>query len=272
MTTTKKTTPAEVKTKPYMSGSAFDQETMKKSIIFFGSLVMVFFLILLICSMATFDQIILRAAVNLIVEAAVILVFYNNGISHGTNAVSRGEIAWQSQEKGREISPAERKLCYHPMKGFLIGLLGTMPFLILGLILAVTTKAQTASQGTVPSWLQGYLGRSEIGGALVAYTEPKGLDAMDMIRIIVRIAVLPFINLVGASNYGAVLWVERLSPLIILVPAISYGLGYTRGPSVRSRVLTEIAENAKKRQRRERKERRMRRMGGNNRREPEQLN
>ena len=43
------------------------------------------------------------------------------------------------------------------------------------------------------------------------------------------------------------LLLERLSPIIVLLPAIAYGTGYLQGQKERTRIHTGIAENRKSR-------------------------
>ncbi len=264
--------PQNVVKKPFLKGKVIDGETWKKAALFFGSLVMMYFVTLIVCSMTGFSQVFLRIAVNLVIVVGILMIFYNNGVNHGSNAVARGEIAWQKQEKGTPLAESEQQLCYQPMKGFVMAAIGTIPVVILGVILALTATKQTATQGTLPSWIQNYLNRSEVGEALTAYTNPKGLSFVELIRIVVRIIVLPFINMVGtASDKTAVLWVERLSPILALLPAAAYGIGFTRGPDVRAQVHTEIAANTKRRIRREKREKRLR-LQAAERKGPKQLN
>ena len=103
----------------------------------------------------------------------------------------------------------------------------------------------------------------------MAYTVREGMSAVDVIRIIVRICVMPFVSMAGAENRDAMLMVERLSPLLVLLPAIAYGTGYLQGQKERTRIHTGIAESRKNRARKEKRARkaRMNRPKG-----PEQLN
>jgi hypothetical protein len=106
--------------------------------------------------------------------------------------------------------------------------------------------------------MQAYMRRDEVAAPLVSYLESTGMGLTDILRIIVRLAVMPFVSLVGADNYQAVYWVEKLSPLILLIPGCAYGIGYLSGPALRSKVHTAISESNRKRIRREKKERRRR--------------
>ena len=83
--------------------------------------------------------------------------------------------------------------------------------------------------------------------------------------------VMPFVNIAGAGNKAGILLIERLSPLILLLPAASYGTGYLTGRNIRTQVHTAISTNDRKRIRRENR-RRAARNGGGRRDEPEQLN
>ena len=71
-------------------------------------------------------------------------------------------------------------------------------------------------------------------------------------------------------EHNPVLLLERLSPLILLLPAAVYGTGYRTGKKIRTRIHTVISENDRKRVRKEKKrirERNSPRIKG-----PEQLN
>ena len=258
----------EVK-KPFLKGAPLDENTLRNSLAFFGILIVIVFVSFIACASASFDIVILRVLLNLAVVLVCGVIFYNNGAGRGAEAVTRGEILYQRQEKGQTFSESERKICFHPAKGFLIGVIGSLPFLIAALILAVNTTVQTTGSGTLPSWMQAYIRRSDIGGALVNYTQPDGMNAVDYLRAFIRICILPFVNMIGYNNKYALLTIERLSPLILLIPAVSYGTGYMTGRKIRTRIHTVISENDRKRIRKENKRKKMR---SSRVKEPEQLN
>ena len=81
---------------------------------------------------------------------------------------------------------------------------------------------------------------------------------------------MPFISMCGAENKDIILIVEKLSPVLVLLPALAYGIGYLQGPAMRKRVHTEIAANRRKRMLREKRERKAR--IAIKPKEPEQLN
>ena len=73
-----------------------------------------------------------------------------------------------------------------------------------------------------------------------------------ILRTSVRIIIIPFVNIVGSENKNGLFLLERFSPFIMMLPAISYGTGYMTGKKIRTRIHTAISENEKKRVRKER--------------------
>lgn len=268
--TTKKKQPVEQVTKPFLTGSPMDERTVKGALGFFGLLVLAGAMSFLVCSALNMSNGVLRIILNLGVEALILLFFYNNAISRGSDAVARGEILYQRQEKGKSFSPTERSICFHPLKGYLTGILGTVPILLCAIVLAVTAQRQMTGYGALPGWISAFQHRSEVGDALVAYTTREGMGLTDVLRIIIRVAVMPFISMAGSENRDALLWVERLSPLIVLLPALAYGTGYLQGKRERTKIHTGIAESSRTRARKEKRARKAR--AGRGPRTPEQLN
>ena len=261
--------PVQPVTKPFLKGSPFDERTVKAALGFFGLLALSILMGFLISSMMNFDIVWLRALLNVTVEAMILLIFFNQAAGRGADAVARGEILYQRQEKGLEVSASEKAVCFHPLKGFLTGFLGTLPLLVCTILLALTTSVQHTGAGALPSWLSVYQRREEIGDPLVAYTITSGMGLTDVVRMITRVSIMPFVSMVGSENRMGMLLLERLSPLVSLLPALAYGCGYLSGVKTRTRVHTEIATNDRKRKRKEKKERKMRRTGPKG---PEQLN
>ena len=265
----KQTKPVKPVQKPFLQGNPTDERTLMGALGFLGVLVLTFFMTFLVCSAMNMNNNFLRIGLNLLVEAVVLLIFYNSAIGRGADAVARGEILWQKQERGQSFAASEKAICFHPLKGYLTGLIGTAPILILAILLAVMAQRQSTGYGALPGWVSSYQQRSEIGDALVAYTTREGMQFIDVLRIIVRIAVMPFISMAGSENRDTMLLIERLSPLLVLLPAAAYGTGYLQGVSERTKIHTGIAQSRKNRARREKRERKAR---VNRPKGPEQLN
>ena len=263
--------PVQTVTKPFITGGIADENTIRNALKFFGTILLVTVMTFIVCMMTHFDQAVLRAIANLAVAALVLFIMFSKGTDKGAEAVTRGEILYQRREKGAEMTEAERRLSYHPLKGYLNGLLGTLPLLIPAVVLALIAKRQMTSIGALPSWMGTMTRRSEIGDALVTYTQPEPMSFEEYLRVFVRACVMPYINMAGSENKNLLLTVERFSPILLLLPCAAFGTGYTQGRKIRSRVHTSIAESNRIRKRRENKARKARRNAGQSR-GPEQLN
>ena len=170
------------------------------------------------------------------------------------------------------MTEGERKLSFHPAKGWVIGLLGTLPFLILAIVYACIAKRQVTTVGMLPSLASGMMYRSEIGDALIpTYTETPPAELADILRPIVRACLMPVYRIADTENKPLLLILDRLTPLMMLMPALAYGFGSLQGKKERTRVHTSIAESRRIRKRRENREKRERQNSAANR-TPEQLN
>jgi len=263
----KKKQKIEKVSKPYLKGDIYDRTTLPQALKSFAGVVVMAIVFLIFCVMLNFDQSWLNITVNLAVVLGVYLFIYQFGMTAGADAVNQGEIMYARQEKGRPVADWERSMCYHPLKGFLSALIGSLPLILCSLVLALIAKRQMTNLGTLPAWLSGIESRTEIGNALAFYHEKGSMTLEAVLRLIVRMSTMPFVNLAGADNKDAMLLLERVSPLLNLLPAVAYGIGYMGGVGVRTSVHTNIALGKKKAKRKQAKERRARQKRG-----PEQLN
>ncbi len=256
-------------TKPFMRGSIFDNGTIKSAIYFYFALLLMVLANLLLGSMASWDMAWLNILFNAVLVLMIYAVFYVNGASKGTAAVNHGEMMLQRQQSGRMVDEKDRARCFHPGKGFLIGVLGSLALLSCALVLAVTAKLQYSGIGALPSWISALQRQPEMQAALAYYGQAVELTVEDITRLLVRLHILPYVNMVGATNREGLLILERISPVIALLPALCYGVGYTQGVRMRTRVHTDIAAGKRKRAQKERRQRQARIKASK---EPEQLN
>lgn len=254
---------------PFVKGEPVDSRTPLAVVKFIGSTLALMVAFLILGSMMIWKNVVLRVLFNGGMLAFAYLVYWQAGVNAGTGDVNLGEILHQRQSTGREINEKERQRCYHAAKGFLTGLIGCLPIFVCALILALTAKRVMASAGVLPSWLEALERRDEIGAALASYHLSPAITLTDVLRIMVRSSIMPMVNIAGSESKDALLLLERISPLLVLIPGLCYGVGYLGGVSVRARVHAEIEAGKKKIRRRQKKDRqrRMRREKG-----PEQLN
>lgn len=100
--------------------------------------------------------------------------------------------------------------------------------------------------------------QSEFGDALRYYESVGTLGVMDILRVIDRAMIMPFVNVFSYVSNDAALLAERLSPLFVLAAPLGYGLGYTQGKTLRDKINTGIKMGDDRKKRRERKARKQR--------------
>ena len=84
----------------------------------------------------------------------------------------------------------------------------------------------------LPSWLTGTYGaREDVMAPLAAYAQTASVSARDVIRLIVRLTVLIYINLFPDPQTMAQL-VDQLTPLMVLSYPVACMIGYLRAPAV----------------------------------------
>lgn len=265
----KKNVKVEKVSKPFMRGSMIDRTFLRGVLKFVLSTVVMLFAYTMICVMMSWDNRVLSILINGAIVLCCLLIFWQTGSVSGADGVNQGEIMYAREEKGRPVAKWEREMCYHPLKGLMVGLVGSIPLLVCSIILALTAQRQMTTLGALPSWVTPLESRVEIGNALAYYHEVGSMTLEAAMRLLIRMSTMPYVNMIGASNKDAMLLLERISPVLNLLPALAYGLGYTGGVSIRTAVHTNIAAGKKKARRKQAKERKARQA---TRRGPEQLN
>ena len=252
----------------YLTGSPVDGTTLKSALMFLGSLLAMALLYLLAGGIGAAMANLLGRILSGGLLACTLMIFFATGQSAGTQAVNQGEIMQRRLETDREVTPEERARCFHPLKGFIIALLGTLPVFLMTLVFALIARRQMSYPGALPSWVSGLSTRPDLLAPLTVYTQSPGLTLENVLRIPVRMLILPWSGLLGVRDADGFLVLERIAPLLILLPGVSYGVGYLTGVQARAQVHSDIAAGKKKQQKKERRERKRRAAGH----EPEQLN
>ncbi len=251
--------------KPYLRGKAFSALAFRRGLRILSYVLVSAVLYFFLGQLMVIDIVWLRVLINSAIIFAFCALLYGSGARDGETDVSFGEIAWNRREQGQEVSEADLAKCYHPLKGFAAVLLGTLPLVLLCLVYALIAVRDHYTLGSLPSWMTGYLHRQDIGLALAYYQDRAGIGIADILRLVVRLLIFPFVNMAGSRNADALLLIERLSPLLVLVAPMFYGIGYLRGEHYRAMVHGGIAANARRQARRKKKQQQPRRQ------EPRQL-
>lgn len=256
----------------YLTGRAVDHRTVRGAVSFFGSMLLMTFAFLLLGLSMVMDNTFLRVLFNSMVLLGTLMLFFQNGAVRGTEDVNHGEMMAEREKNGYTVDPKDRDACYKPVKGLIIALLGCLPLVICGIVLACIATRQMTGLGALPSWVSAYESRSEIGHALIYYHQDVAMTLEDVLRVLMRMAMMPLVNMISPSGADALLVLERCSMLVMLAPALAYGAGYTQGVKQRKLVHLGIAEGEKKRRKKERRQQNRARQQQQAKKGPGQLN
>ena len=239
--------------KPYLTGTPMDRKTLVDALKFFGCQLAMAMIFVIAGAIMLVENLTIRVILNSSILLLAYVMFYYMGMNKGTAAVNLGEMLYTRKENGRPVPQAEQSLCYHPLKGYITALMGVIPFFACALLLALTAQKQYTGLSALPSWISSLTTREEITDPLAYYAVQQSLSLESIVRMPIRMALMPLVGMVGAENTDGLLLVERISPVLMLLPALAMGFGYTRGVSVRTQVHTSIAANNRKRAKRNKK-------------------
>lgn len=245
--------------KPYETGTVFSKTAFKNSFKMLAyQLLFAFFFLLLGTAFSFEGSSVIRIFSNIILVLACAAFVFIEGARAGENEVAYGEIIYQRKESGKTIDKKDLDRCYNGVKPILTVLVGTSIMLIISLIYALTAQKQTYALQALPNWLSAYGQDAEIMQPLQYYYDTAQMSLMDYVRPVIRICVYPYINIVGIRNTDGMLLVDRLSPLLILLPYLAYIVAYWQGPRGRALVHGSIASNQKRHKRAEKRARKAR--------------
>lgn len=244
--------------KPFLRGKAVDRTLPGAALKFFGFMVLMIFVYFMSMIVSSIESRFLSVVINVAIIVTTWLIFWQSAMAAGADAVTQGEIMLQRREKGRPVAAWEEEQCYHPLKGFIAAFVGALPLLVCCVVLACIAQREMTHIGVLPQWVSTFEGRPEIGAPLAYYHQEATLTLESVLRIGVRVAIMPWISIVGAENKDAMLLLERLSPVLMMLPVLVYGLGYMMGTQERAAVHGNIALGKKRQAKKQRKERRAR--------------
>lgn len=232
--------------KPIVRGTWWHVRSVKRvfKVLLLAVLSVIFFLLTSQLMLLTHGW--LRVLVNgLILFSYYALVFFD-GAASGEDDVTASEICYQQQFQGKALPAYTVSACYHPLKGWTIGVLGILPILILFVVFASVATRQHMPIGTLPGWLGSYFNAQEVQLGLSHYQAVQAMKAEDLLRIPVRLFLFPYVSMVGNQQFEKIYVLEKLSPLILLLIPCLFGIGYTFGPQRRNEVHRRIAAGKSK--------------------------
>lgn len=250
--------PIEIVHKPIIPGSWHGKDARKMAFKRFLSVLATTLIYLFGGLLLSFDAMWGRILTCVTVVGGVMYYQYMNGLNQGENDAAYGEIIYGRKQSGHQIPASECERSFHPMKGIFASVVGAAPFMLFALVFAVMTKPVYYSLGVLPAWTDGLMTQTEFATGVGYYAVSNGMTALEVVRVIVRSMIMPFVNIATAIDANAVLLCERLSPLFVLISPLGFGLGYLRGQNLRDQVNTGIKMGDDRKKKREQKARRKR--------------
>lgn len=240
--------------KPYHKGKPWVKSNLKNALKVFAYFLFFTILYVVVGSSLSIDNDLIRVAANVLVLVVCGGVLYTNGANMGNSDVSLGEIVYSRLQAGKPVSEKDKTNSFHPARGFIVFALAILPILLITIPCALTAEKQVYALQNLPDWVESYQGHDEIYAALDYYRVSGSVGLMDVLKMITRLLVYPYICMTGTRNLDLMLLIDRLSPVLAVLPGIAYGVGYLTGPYTRARVHGDIARNIKKQKRKEKKQ------------------
>jgi hypothetical protein len=192
---------------------------------------------LMLAALLMVKSAVLRIPLNLLLFCGVGFLLHLDAAHRGQKEVARAKMLAGRMRAGYVPDDHELSGCYHPMRGVAAALLAAAPFLLAAAALALLSRPFTYALQDLPSWLAGYQLNADVSAPLAYYAQNVGASAVDYLRPAVRLAIMPAAYLFGGFGSTASLWLDRLSPLLVLVLPGAYALGYLRGPAMDERMI-----------------------------------
>ena len=187
---------------------------------------------LMFSALQAIGSMVLRAVISLAILSGILLMMYSEGLTRGVADMDASHAADRLEKLGRPLTSKEESACYQPMKALCACLIVFGLPLILSAYLAATAEPYTYALQDLPAWLTGTYGaREDVMAPLAAYAQSTAVSAREIIRLVVRLTVLIYINLFPDPQ-AMVQWVDRLTPLMVLGYPIACMVGYLRAPAV----------------------------------------
>ena len=187
---------------------------------------------LMFSALQAIGSMVLRAVISLAILSGILLMMYSEGLTRGVADMDASHAADRLEKLGHSLTRREEAACYQPMKALCACLIVFGIPLVLGAYLAATAEPYTYALQDLPAWLTGTYGaREDVMAPLAAYAQSTAVSAREIIRLVVRLTVLIYINLFPDPQ-AMVQWVDRLTPLMVLSYPIACMVGYLRAPAV----------------------------------------
>ena len=239
--------------KPYLKGTLMSRAVVMRALKLMVYPLIFVLINLFIGAAFSFDSSpILRVTLNVALIGFCVLLLFSTGQSAGYDDITIAEIMYTHVQEGKAVTKEERDRCFHPLKGAVTAAIAYVPLLIVTLVYAFTVRRQVFTLPSLPGWVSSYVSQESFMLPLQYYQVNEPITAANILQLVMRLLLYPYINLVGARNAGMVYLMDRLSPLTMSIPFIGYAIGYVFGRRSRAIMHGNIAAADRKRRKKAR--------------------
>lgn len=242
----KKKRAQELVFKPYLKGRPLCGDTARMAVKVLAHYAVFLLLFLVTGTLLNASSPAVAWISNLAVIFLCASFLFSNGAREGENQVALGEIAYNRREAGKPVDKGDLAKCFHPAKGFCAMLLGLLPLILVAAAFALRAQKQVYSLQVLPEWVASFEAEGDVLLPLSYYQTAANMTVMGFLRVIVRLMIYPFVSIARMYGGDATYLVERLSPLLVCLPALGYPLGYLTGPRSRAMVHGNIKTSNKR--------------------------
>jgi hypothetical protein len=235
------------------------QSMIKTALLLFGYQLIIAFVSLLLAPVLMSENTALRAALNAVLIAGCMGVYYTLGGSLGFGDASTD---------ATRVKHGQPKLYYSAKRILFAALLASLPLILIGIYSSIVAKPYTYMLQDLPPWLSAYSFIPEVGAPLELYNAQTAATIGNYITVAQRFILLPFVNLFAIGGDAGSYLFEKIAYLPALVFPLSYFAGYLTGPS-KYKKEKDFIESAKKKPKMRLKKEAKKRV--NQKREPERL-
>lgn len=240
--------------KPFHKGPLWNGGIVKQALRLFCYFLFFTIMYVIVGSSLTVGGTVVRVIANGLILLVCAGVVYNSGIASGDGDVALGEIVHTRLQEGKPVAEKDKKQCYHPLRGLVVFGLAILPVLLMTVPAAIGAEKQLYNLQALPDWVKSFSSHDEIAAPLAYYQADGGKGLMDVLKLLSRLMVYPFICMVSSENLDALLWIDRLAPVLAILPGVAYPIGYMAGPASRAKVHGDIARNKRKQIRKQKKQ------------------
>ena len=220
------------KKKPLRRATRWGRQALAMAMRLAGFMVAVIVMGLIFSALQAIENVGLRIGLSAVLTGGVLLLCMNEGMNKGAMDAAASRSYESMAARDLPVSDKEDAACFQPMKPVLAALIVFVLPMALAVYLAMTTTGYTYTLQDLPTWVTSSYGmRQDVMGPLGAYAVKAEIQAVDWVRMFVRLPMMMMINLFPDPLTMSGL-IDRLSPLCVGVFPLVYVMGYFFGPSV----------------------------------------